>query len=157
KYNNYRYGHYEGRFHAPSANPGHETDPANSGNFLSSLFTFRTPKWQTWNEIDVELEPNIPLAMAYSVVAATGAASDPPSNAAPGTTTNGLPRGYRNIDTHTYAFEWTPTSITWYVDGSMVHQFGGTAAYPIPTNATKIMINLWLFGSSAAFGDPSKN
>jgi len=49
KYNNYRYGRYEAKYRAPSANPGHETDPANSGNFLSTFFIFRTPKWQVWN------------------------------------------------------------------------------------------------------------
>jgi hypothetical protein len=157
KYNNYRYGRYEARFHAPSANPGHETDPANSGNFLSSMFIFRTPKWQQWNEVDIELEPTIPTMMAFNVVDANGQQHYPAGNASPGNTSNGLPSGYKNIDTHTYAFEWTPTNITWYVDGAMVNQYAGTAADPVPTNSAKIMMNLWIFGSSAAFGDPSKN
>src|SRR5260221_6879312 len=47
KYNNYRYGRYEVRFHAPAA----------AGGFLATMFAFRTPKWQTWNEVDLELEP----------------------------------------------------------------------------------------------------
>jgi beta-glucanase (GH16 family) len=157
KYNNYRYGHYEARFHAPSANPGHETDPATSGNFLSTMFIFRTPKWQTWNEIDIELEPNIPLAMAYNVVDATGQQHYPSGNAAPGNTMNGLPAGYKNIDTHTYAFEWTPSSVTWFVDGAMVNSYTGSGADPIPTKSAKIMMNLWIFGSTAAFGDPANN
>jgi beta-glucanase (GH16 family) len=95
--------------------------------------------------------------MGYNVVDAMNQSGYPAGNAAPGSATNGLPSGYKNIDTHTYAFEWTSSSITWFVDGTMVNQFSGTGADPIPTNSTKIMMNLWIFGSNAAFGDPSKN
>jgi hypothetical protein len=158
KYNNYRYGHYEARFHAPSANPGHETDPTTSGDFLSTMFIFRTPKWQTWNEIDVELEPSIPLSMAYNVVNATGQTMYPGGNAAPGNTMNSL-SGYKDIDTHTYAFEWTSSSITWFVDGNMVNQYTATSGPdPIPTQSAKIMMNLWIFGGTGGpFGDPTNN
>ncbi len=64
---------------------------------------------------------------------------------------------YREIDMHTYAIEWTPTSITWILDGAMIYQFTGTAAVPIPSESAKIMMNLWVFGTPAAFGDPTKN
>jgi len=156
KYNNYRYGRYEAKYRAPSANPGHETDPANSGNFLSTLFIFRTPKWQYWNEIDNELEPSIPISVAWNTVDATGATGYPGNNASPGNTGSSI-AGYKNIDVHTYAFEWTPASVTWFVDGAQINQFTGTAADPVPTRSAKIMMNLWIFGSSAAFGDPTKN
>ena len=157
KYNNYRYGHYEARYRAPSANPGNETNPALSGNFLSSLFAFRTPKWLTWNEIDNELEPNIPTSVAYNTVDATGQDSYPAGNAAAGSTSTGLPAGYSNIQFHVYAFEWTPTSITWFVNGTQINQFTGTTADPIPTLSAKIMMNLWIYGNNTAFGDPTNN
>ena len=38
---NYRYGRYEVKFQAPVENMGKTGD----GNFLSTMFTFRTPKW----------------------------------------------------------------------------------------------------------------
>src|SRR6185503_9591109 len=48
KYTNYRYGRYEVQMQPPK-------QPA--GNFLSTMFIFRTPKNVVWNEIDIELEP----------------------------------------------------------------------------------------------------
>jgi len=49
KYNNYRYGRYEVKYTAPSTT---------MGNFLSTMFVFRTPTNIAWNEVDNELEPN---------------------------------------------------------------------------------------------------
>lgn len=40
---------------------------------------------------------------------------------------------------HTYAFEWKPDSITWYVDGEPVH----TATENIPVTPGKVMMNVW--------------
>ncbi|MFB2126348.1 family 16 glycosylhydrolase [Bacillus subtilis] len=40
---------------------------------------------------------------------------------------------------HTYAFDWQPNSIKWYVDGQLKH----TATNQIPTTPGKIMMNLW--------------
>lgn len=40
---------------------------------------------------------------------------------------------------HTYAFEWLPTRINWYIDGDKVH----TATMNIPDTPGKIMMNLW--------------
>jgi beta-glucanase (GH16 family) len=155
KYNNFRYGRYEARFKAPSANPGHELDPATSGNFLSTLALFRTPRWQEWNEIDVQLEANIPTKLASNVVRANGAVGYPAGNAAPAT--SAAIANFKIIDPHTYAVEWTPTKISWFVDGAKLREFTGTAAVPIPTLSAKVMFNLWVFASAAAFGDPANN
>jgi beta-glucanase (GH16 family) len=157
KYNNYRYGRYEFRIKAPSANPGHELDPTQSGNFLVGGFVFRTPEWQEWNEIDNLLEANIPTQFSGNLINALNAASYPGGNAAPWSTSSGLPANYKIIDSHTYAFEWTPSGVKWFVDGGLVHSFTGTAQAPIPTNSTKIMLNQWVFTNAAAFGDPTKN
>ena len=157
KYNNYRYGRYEMRLKGPVANPGHEADAANSGNFLSESFVFRTPRWQEWNEIDATLFANQPAKVGGNVVKALNAFGYPAGNAAPWSTGVGLPAAFKVVETHTYAFEWTPTAIKWFVDGALVQTFAGTVSVPIPTNSAKAMMNLWVFSSAAAFGDPAKN
>ena len=152
-YNNYRYGWYEAKYHAPDANPGHETDVNLGGGFLSTMFVFRSPKWQTWNEIDIELEPNVITNLAGNVVVAQGATSYP--GGAAFDTAMGLAAGYKISDEHTYAFEWTPTKANWYVDGVMSHTYMGGNP-PIPSKSAKIMMNLWVF-DGAHFGDSANN
>jgi Glycosyl hydrolases family 16 len=160
KYNNYRYGYYEARFKAPTANAkalaGTAADNNIAGDYLSTLFVFRSPKWQEWNEIDIELEPNHNYELAGNCVNALGATGYPAGNAAAFVTTTGLPTGFKIRDTHTYAFEWTPTKVVYYVDGVMSRTFTGAANVPIPPKSAKIMMNLWVF-SGGAFGDGSSN
>ena len=151
KYNNYRYGWYEAKYHAPLANPTNKDNINMNGDFLSTMFVFRSPKWQEWNEIDIELEPNIVTQLAGNVVNAMGATGYPAGNAAAFAVTQGLPTGYHNYDEHTYAFDWTSTKITWYVDGVVSHTYTGAANDPIPPKSAKIMMNLWVF-SGTAFG-----
>lgn len=43
---------------------------------------------------------------------------------------------------HTYAFEWRPDSIRWFVDGRLVHEETG-ARGPLPTTPGKIYLHLW--------------
>jgi endo-1,3-1,4-beta-glycanase ExoK len=154
KYNNYRYGWYEARYKPP-------TDM--TGNFISSLFVFRTPKLQDWREIDVELTPTGagspgPAAMGTNVYffgtpampngmdGYNAAHADPNEMVAtPGITNN-------QADFHVYAFEWTPSAINWYVDGAMVRTKKATAAVPIPEQSVKIFMNLWIFGTDNSFG-----
>lgn len=155
KYNNYRYGRYEVRYKAPIANPGFDQNAAQAGNFLATMFIFRTPKWQDWNEIDFELEGNLPNTIAYNIVNATNADGYPAGNAAPGTSPRAAP--YKIIDVHTYAFEWLPTKITFYVDNMMFREFTPTGNVPIPNKSAKIMMNLWVFRDSGAFGNVDVN
>lgn len=156
KYNNYRYGWYEARYHAPIANMANKDSATSNGDFLSTMFVFRSPKWQEWNEIDIELEPNILTHLAGNVVNAMGATGYPAGNASPINTAAGLPVGYKNYDTHTYAFDWQPNKVTWYVDGMMSTSFGGSGSDPVPPKSAKIMMNLWVF-SGTAFGDGANN
>jgi beta-glucanase (GH16 family) len=54
---------------------------------------------------------------------------------------------------HTYAFKWTSTGITWYVDGSAVHAVTDSAADPTPKTTDslhKIMLNLWPVDNTAS-------
>jgi len=146
KYNNYRYGRYEARFAVPSTSVG---------NFLSAMFVFRAPTNLAWNEIDIELEASQQGKVNSNVVYA-------PSGAVgyPGGDAQTIPIAGLGISAeHTYAFNWTPTSITWYVDNNPVPVFthGSSAVPAIPTLSAKIMMTLWVFHDNAAFGDPTKN
>lgn len=40
---------------------------------------------------------------------------------------------------HTYAFEWLPDSITWYVDGEAIY----SATTNILSTPSKVMMNVW--------------
>lgn len=44
---------------------------------------------------------------------------------------------------HTYAFEWLPSAIRWYVDGQMVREVIGSDTVPLPSHPSRAMINLW--------------
>jgi hypothetical protein len=45
---------------------------------------------------------------------------------------------------HLYAFEWSPTGISWYVDGVKVHEVNAaTAKVRIPTRPARVMANVW--------------
>jgi hypothetical protein len=153
KYNNYRYGRYEVKLQPPN-------QPM--GNFLSTMFIFRTPKNVQWNEIDIELEPwhgaNMVNGNAVNFTgpgnAPVGYPNDPGRNdafevAGPGQ--------FDKFAEHVYAFNWTPGKIDWFVDGQMIHTFSGEAQNMVASQSAKIMMNLWVFASSAAFGDPTKN
>ncbi|WP_311520099.1 beta-glucanase [Paenibacillus albidus] len=43
---------------------------------------------------------------------------------------------------HTYAFEWSPSAIKWYVDGNLVHTENGSRG-ELPSRPGQIMVNLW--------------
>lgn len=45
-------------------------------------------------------------------------------------------------DFHTYAFEWRPDSIRWFVDGRQVHEETG-ARGPLPSHPGKIFLHVW--------------
>ena len=154
KYNNYRYGRYEVKFNAPIANPGQEGTDNLSGDYLTTMFVFRTPKNVVWNEIDVEVAPWHHNHVAGNVVSATGSSAYPAANASAWDVVG--PVGYQITQSHVYAFTWTPTSIDWYLDGVAIRSFAGTTSVPIPTQSAKIMLNLWVF-NGAIFGDPVNN
>ncbi len=151
KYNNYRYGRYEAKYHAP----------ANTGGFLSTMFVFRTPKWTIWNEIDNELEPSLSSSVAGNVVFGPTGYTGYPNDATKNDAWNAMTSvaNYKIADEHTYAFTWTPTEIDWYVDNGTtpIQTFKGKALDGIPTASAKIMMNLWVFAQPNPFGDGKTN
>ena len=67
------------------------------------------------------------------------------------------PANFKSYEEHIYAFNWTPGKIEWFVDGMSIHTFMGEPQNQVSTKSAKIMMNLWIFGSSAAFGNPAQN
>jgi beta-glucanase (GH16 family) len=71
-----------------------------------------------------------------------------------------LPAGFRNQgEFHTYAFEWLPDKITWFVDGVPIRVKTPGGKRPIPQHSAKILMNLWIFSIANGFGgaDPGRN
>jgi hypothetical protein len=155
KYNNYRYGWYEARYKSP---------PSTEGNYISTMFIFRTPKTLTWREIDIELTPDKPNMLQSDVYWQNNNTSggfdanhaEASSDAPPGGGLTDHSTGF-----HTYAFEWLPTVINWYVDGVKTRTKAADAKVPIPELSAKAFMNLWVFNGPAPAGfggaDPSKN
>ncbi|HET6283215.1 MAG TPA: glycoside hydrolase family 16 protein [Polyangia bacterium] len=141
KYNNFRYGRYEVRFKPPTSR----------GNFISTMFTFRTPKTIFWRELDVELTASSVSQVGSNIVWGN-------NQTGYGGTMNAYqaingPGGYDNqADFHVYAIEWLPTKVTWFLDGQMIRTAQAGGGPTIPERSAKIMMNLWIFGSNYAFG-----
>lgn len=104
-----------------------------SGAMTGSLFTYTGPSdGKPWDEIDIEFLGKDTTKMQTNYF------------------TNGV-GGHETIVNlgfdasaayHTYAFEWTASSIKWYVDGVLVVTENGSRG-ALPTNTAKIMLNAW--------------
>jgi hypothetical protein len=159
KYNMFRWGRYEVSMRAPTA----------ESNFVLSMFSFRTPHFQSWREIDFELVADLPTSLSTNVIIgmnmtgfnanAQEVARAYPFGAQPAMA---LPSGYMSQGVfHTYAFEALPDHITWFVDGVPVRtkQKGvGMNNLIVPELSMKVMMNHWVFnGTAFGGGDPMKN
>lgn len=148
KHNNYRYGRYEASIKAPTP----AASPA-GGNFINTLFTFRTPKVEDWREIDIEIIAGGVDKVFSNIVYADGKSDyGQTMNSANAVT---VPANFNTRDGfHTYAFVWKADGITWYIDNNptAVRTFAGGGSPPIPNKSAKIMMSMWVFGGSYAFG-----
>jgi beta-glucanase (GH16 family) len=139
KYNMFRYGRYEASIKAPTPN-SHRPD--SSGNYISTVFVYRDAKYTHWREIDVEITADDPHSVTSNMLNA-----DHLSGWQPGIqlSTHGH---FRDINTrtgfHTYAFEWLPDSIRWFIDGKQTRE-QKQGHLRIPDMSGKIMMNLWIF------------
>jgi beta-glucanase (GH16 family) len=114
------------------------------------MFVFRTPKFEDWREIDIEVTGDGVDTVTSNLITANNTFTwDASIQEVSSYTLNGT-----NVraDFHDYAFEWLPDSITWYVDGNVVSQRKSGDGLPIPEKSAKIMMNLWIFNATAAFG-----
>ncbi|MGO5078893.1 beta-glucanase [Lactobacillus amylovorus] len=116
---NYHYGLYEVSM-----------KPIKNDGVVSSFFTYTGPsEHNPWDEIDIEFLGKDTTGVQFNYF------------------TNGVGHheyfyklGFDASKAfHTYAFEWLPDSITWFVDGKKVH----TATENIPQTPGKVMMNVW--------------
>jgi len=102
---------------------------AKGSGIVSSFFTYTG---SPWDEIDVEIlgRDTTKMQVNYWVNGVGGheAMIDLGFDAS---------AGY-----HTYAFDWQPNSISWYVDGVLKHTVTGTPS-TLPSRPMQIMMNLW--------------
>ena len=153
KHNNYRYGRYEARMKAPTPAPG---NPA-AGNFINTLFIFRTPKIEDWRELDIEVIGGGAGQLMTNIVHGNGvSAYGDTQNKAIQTPPAGnlvVPQGFETMSAfHDYAFEWDSTGVKWFVDGQQVRMEAAGGTPPIPDKPAKIMMSMWVFNASYDFG-----
>ena len=160
-YNEFRYGRYEVRVKSPVGA---------SNNFLHTMFAYRAPAYLLWREIDIELTAapqtdfisNIIVAPPGTRVWNAGIEDSTRSYPYGGNGGSALPGGFNtSSDYHVYAFEWLPTSVKWFVDGTMVREkldgVGKNNLF-IPKESTKIIMNMWVFGNqNLGGGNPANN
>lgn len=116
-----RYGYFEARLRAPRG-----------AGVVTGFFTYtRQGGEETWDEIDVEILGRDTRSVLLSYF------------------NDGVRQSYTHrlgFDAahgwHTYAFEWTPNYIRWYVDGRLLREATG-AELPIPDAPQRLYLNLW--------------
>jgi len=137
RHNMFRYGRYEVRMKAPEVQPGNSYV---NGNFISTMFVYRDANAHHWREIDFEITGDGPASLTTNLLYADGT-----KNWRPFLQDSRRPNlGNVNVrrDFHTYAFEWTPRGVTWFVDGRKVRE---GSHLKVPERSTKVMMNLWIF------------
>ena len=123
----YLYGRFEVRMKS-----------AHRNGMLSSFFTYfdgtDEDPWANykWNEIDIEIMGRYEDNVQFNTItlSQTNHVGHYPTNFSPGD------------DYHTYAFEWTPEYVSWFIDGTEVLKQTGDHIATI-TRAQKIMMNIW--------------
>ncbi|WP_233184388.1 beta-glucanase [Paenibacillus sonchi] len=104
--------------------------PAKNSGIVSSFFTYTGPSEGTsWDEIDIEFLGKDTTKVQFNYFTNGVGGHEKVVNLGFDAST-----GY-----HTYAFDWQPGYIKWYVDGVLKH----TATSNIPSEPGKIMMNLW--------------
>jgi hypothetical protein len=118
----YTYGRFEARIRS-----------ANRDGMLTSFFTYNDSFPATpWNEIDIEILGRYQDDVQFNPI------SPGQTNHVSHYQTSFNPA----LDYHTYAFEWTPAYVAWFVDGSEVHRQTGPDIEAL-NRSQKIMMNIW--------------
>lgn len=106
---------------------------AHREGMLSSFFTYWTGGEGIWNEIDIEIMGRYDDNVQFNVITPTQSGNHVahlPTNFSP------------NLDFHTYAIEWTPQYVSWFVDGEHVLRQMGDHIQTL-TKPQQIMMNVW--------------
>ncbi|MFA7420661.1 MAG: family 16 glycosylhydrolase [Melioribacteraceae bacterium] len=122
------YGRFESSFKA-----------AGKEGTLSTMFTYfdgtETDPWASnkWNEIDIEILGRYKNDVQFNTITSGS--------------TNHVRHNLVNfdpaVDYHTYAFEWTPDYIAWFIDGVEVYRQTDNFVKTV-TRAQKLMFNMWI-------------
>ncbi|MBI5726749.1 MAG: family 16 glycosylhydrolase [Ignavibacteriales bacterium] len=102
---------------------------------LTSFFTYHeysTGGSENWNEIDIEILGRYSNDVQFNVI------SPGQINHVRHETVNFNPA----LDYHTYAFEWTPAYVAWFIDGAEVYRQTGAHITAL-NKAQKLMMNIW--------------
>jgi beta-glucanase (GH16 family) len=117
----YLYGYFEARLRVPRGR-----------GLVAAFFTFTRPQGvESWNEIDMEFTgyDTRRLELVYHVAGqATLKVVDLPFDA--------------SEDFHTYAFEWRPNAVRWYIDNRLVHVARGPLVRRL-NRPQRIFASLW--------------
>lgn len=101
---------------------------------LSSFFTYHefSGGIENWNEIDIEILGRYPNDIQFNTITAgqTNHVSHYPLPFSP------------HEDFHTYAFEWTPNYVAWFVDDVEVYRQTGSHIATL-NKPQKLMMNIW--------------
>lgn len=100
---------------------------------LSSFFTYHDEGGsQNWNEIDIEILGRYPNDVQFNTITPGQAnhVGHYPLFSSP------------HLDYHTYAFEWTPDYVAWFIDDVEVLRQTGAHIQTL-TKDQKIMMNIW--------------
>lgn len=105
---------------------------AKGSGLVNGVFTYAAPtKKQRTQEIDIEILGRATRRVEFTIHQGNKVESivmDLPFDAAEGF--------------HTYAFDWKPSSVTYYVDGKKMHTMRG-AVVPVPNRAQNLIVDLW--------------
>ncbi len=125
----YHYGRYEMRMKA-----------AKGSGILSTFFTYKNGSevaGNTWEEIDLEIfgKNNATQWQSNVIIGVTPNV----------TRTEGVHTAAASLgdDYHTYALEWTPEYIAWYVDGDQVRRITGGQFVTSLVSNQDMRFNLW--------------
>ena len=117
----YEYGYFEVRMRTPRG-----------GGIVTGVFTYARPEGRaSWHEIDIEVlgrNPRRVETTRWFKGRSVGSRKQLWFDA--------------SEDFHTYAFEWTPTALRWYVDNNLVEE--STDTQTIPRGRQNFFINLWI-------------
>lgn len=138
----FRYGRYEMRMKAPSVQPGR---PDIDGNYVATMFVYRDAGFEHWREVDVEVTSmRQPGYISMNLLNAEHTKDWRKDMEDPLMHSFGInPRS----DFHTYAFEWLPHEIKWFIDDKLVRSYHAGGKVPIPDKSAKIMFNLWVYAA----------
>lgn len=136
----FRFGRYEITIDPPD----NGTNIGNADGFLAAMFTWFTPRDLHWREIDIEILGNKPNSFLTNMFFAN---NRPSFDVSFQSDVYPAPAGFDPRAAHTYAFEWLPKSVKWFVDGNLVRtEATGSIKNPkveISQLNTNVVMNFW--------------